>query len=207
MTDTKESALEASLAEFSALRDEILQRLSNQWTIYALQLTASGVVFSFSLSNRSRTGFLLIIPVMAYALLGQFVANHYLIESIGFYIRWDLSPRVQKLSPRADSGFQWEEWWKKRPPTSSAFPWIFTSPVVFPGISLIALGWVVPYILFTNNISTFDRCMLWAVWGVGLVVTTMSSLTIKRLWALKVFNPPDIPPTDTEQAEIARKST
>jgi hypothetical protein len=82
MADIEERALQVSLAEFSALRDEILQRVSNQWVIYALQLTASGVVISFSLTNRDRTGFLLIIPVMAYALLGQYVANHYAIQKL-----------------------------------------------------------------------------------------------------------------------------
>jgi hypothetical protein len=68
---------EMLLAEFAALRAEILQRTSLQWNIFALQLTAAGVVFSFALSSPSHTAFLLILPVITYALTGRTFLGHW----------------------------------------------------------------------------------------------------------------------------------
>jgi hypothetical protein len=119
--------------------------------------------------------------MMAYALFGQYVANHYAIQSLANYI-------MEELSPRVDDGFQWEDWFRKRLAAGRSLEirWISTQPVVFPGISLIALAWVAPYILFANNISTLDRYLLGVVWSVGLAVTIMSFYAIARLGAFKV---------------------
>jgi hypothetical protein len=51
----KELSAQAALAEFTALRAEIFQVFSMQWNIVALQLTATAVLFSFALTNHSRT--------------------------------------------------------------------------------------------------------------------------------------------------------
>lgn len=65
--------LDPYLTEFSALRSEILQRSSVNYSIFALQLAAGGVVFSFALSGAGRTGFLLILPVVTYALASRYI--------------------------------------------------------------------------------------------------------------------------------------
>src|SRR6266436_590503 len=86
---------EMLLAEFQTLRTEILQRNNTQWNIFALQLTAAAVVFSFALSNSSHTGFLLVLPVVTYALCGRYASQHLGINKIGQYIRDVLEPRAK----------------------------------------------------------------------------------------------------------------
>jgi hypothetical protein len=174
MVDNKESSTEVLLAEFSALRNETLQRISLQWNIYAAQLAVGGVVFSFALTSPSRTGFLLIIPIIAYALFGQYMGNLRVIISIGTYIRKELSPRVP-------GGLGWEEWYLKRPSEGLHLRLLSPQPIVFPGVSLIALVWVVPYILFGKNISLIDRCALWVIWTVGLTATLAALYALAHL--------------------------
>src|SRR5260370_17299780 len=49
------------LAEFAALRAEILQNLQMQWNIFALQLTATAVFFFFSLLSSQQPTYFLIL--------------------------------------------------------------------------------------------------------------------------------------------------
>ena len=73
MASDKELSAQTALAEFAALRAEVLQAFSTQWNILALQLTATAVLFSFSLTSRTRTGFLLIVPIVSYVLNGRYL--------------------------------------------------------------------------------------------------------------------------------------
>ncbi|MGH3194850.1 MAG: hypothetical protein ACRDNT_02715, partial [Streptosporangiaceae bacterium] len=93
----------------------ILQRQNIQWNTFALQLTAAGVVFSFALSNPSHTGFLLILPVVTYALTGRYVSQSIGTEKVGIYIR-------EVLDVKLKGQLHWEEWnktqeWNKTRPT------------------------------------------------------------------------------------------
>src|ERR1017187_7045855 len=108
MSKDESYSLEACLAEFSALRDEILQRFATNWSVFALQLTAAAVIFSFALSSSGRTGFLLILPLTTYALAGRFMGNLLAINSIGTYIR-------EVLGPRTRGALYWEDWLLKHP--------------------------------------------------------------------------------------------
>jgi hypothetical protein len=90
VVSTEKGTIEVLLAEFSALRDEILQNLSMQWNTFVFQLTTTGIVFSFALTDKSRVGFLLIIPVVSYALGGRFLHGSRAIQEIGIYIRMNL---------------------------------------------------------------------------------------------------------------------
>ena len=84
------------IAEFVALREEILQRSNLQWNIFALQLTATGVVFSFALSDPSHASILLILPVIAYALAGRYVFQGFNIDKIATYIREVLDVKMKR---------------------------------------------------------------------------------------------------------------
>ncbi len=169
MTNGKGNEVQVLLAEFSALRAEILQDLSTQWVIFVFQLTAASIVFSFSLTSGSRTGFLLIIPVISYMLASRFMQNSHSIHELGTYIMTELNPRVP-------GGLKWEEWHRNRRAYRNPFTisWLAPLPVVFPGVSLLALAWVVPYILEARNISIADRCFLWLVWVFDFLMTIMS---------------------------------
>jgi hypothetical protein len=166
----QEMYMQAALAEFTALRTEALQAYSLEWNIVALQLTATGVLFSFALTNHSRTGFLLIVPIVSYVLSGRYLRNDRVYILIGMYIRTDLSRRVP--------GLNYEEWYKKFPNPTQTLLSLAYGPSVFSGISIVALVWVAPYILFANKISTVFRWMLGIVWLLDLTATVISIITI-----------------------------
>ena len=105
VVSTEKGTIEVLLAEFSALRDEILQNLSMQWNTFVFQLTTTGIVFSFALTDKSRVGFLLIIPVVSYALGGRFLHGSRAIQEIGIYIRDELSGCHRKFVGGQDSGW------------------------------------------------------------------------------------------------------
>lgn len=173
----KELSVQAALAEFTALRTEALQAFSAESNIIALQLTATGVLFSFALTNHSRTGFLLIVPIVSYVLSGRYLRNERIFILMGVYIRTDLSSRVH--------GLNFEKWYKEFPNPTQTLQSFAYGPSVFFGISFVALGWVVPYILFANKISAFSRSMLGIVWLLDLTATVISIITtVKTLRAL-----------------------
>ena len=163
---------EMLLAEFAALRAEILQRMSLQWNIFALQLTAAGVVFSFALSNPSHTGFLLILPIISFALAGRYVSQSLSIQRIGTYIREVLE---------AKSELHWEAWTKTRPPRRRTLTWLNPHFLTFPGTAVIALAWVAPYVWTSHNISVGKRVLIIVIWLIGIVVTALSFQLIARI--------------------------
>jgi hypothetical protein len=163
---------ELLIAEFEALHTEILQRLNMQWSMFALQLTAAGVVFSFSLSNSSHTGFLLILPLVTWALTGRYVSQHIAIQRIGSYIR-------EVLESKASGGLAWENWSKSQ--LHSAFwslTWLNPLYFAFPGVAAAALIWVAPYVWGGHGISVLGHVMLVIVWfiDIGMVILSLQML-------------------------------
>jgi hypothetical protein len=165
-------AAQGALAEFTTLRTEALQAFSTQSNIVALQLTATSVVFSFALTNRSRTGFLLIIPVVCYVLNGRYLRAERLVRLIGEYIMADLSPRV-------NGGLRWEFWLRGKPSPKQVLRWSAHGPLIFSAISIFALIWLAPYMLSAHNISSFNRVLLELIWISGLALTLLSIYMIK----------------------------
>jgi hypothetical protein len=168
---------QAALAEFAALRTEALQALSMEWNIIALQLTATGVLFSFALTNHSRTGFLLIVPVVSYVLSGRYLRNDRAFILIGVYIKTDLSIRVP--------GLNFECWYKSFPDPnpSRTLQKLAYGPAVFSGISIVALTWLIPYIFYPkNHISSFSGWMLGIAWVLDVAATLISIITM--VWTM-----------------------
>ena len=144
-----------------------------EWNIIALQLTATGVLFSFALSNHSRTAFLLIVPVVSYVLSGRYLRNDRAFILIGVYIKTDLSVRVPGLN---------FEWWYKSfpdPNPSRTLQKLAYGPAVFSGISIVALAWLSPYIFDPkNHISSFSGWRLGIAWWVDVAATAISIITM-----------------------------
>jgi hypothetical protein len=193
-SNVKPSA-EAVLAEYSALRAEIIQMEQTQSNIFALQLTAAAVIFSFSLSNASRTGFLLILPVVSYALSRRYLLTNEVMKRLSDYITEQLSPKVQ-------GGFSWEEWNRRQASNRRAFGrfrlivyasrWLGPVPLIFVWISIAALVWVAPYILFHHGLSPLDRFALSMVWLIGLTFTLLTLFVLGwRHWLASIFSDAD----------------
>lgn len=172
----RELTVQAALAEFTALRSESIQNQSMQWNIVAFQLTATAVLFSFSLTNHSRTGFLLIVPLVSYVLSARYLKSYWAFLQIGKYIREDLSKRVP------DGALYWETWWKDNEIPKSGFVRTLVSfgsgPATFPIIAGVALAWTFPYIHSPHNFSETTRWILGIVWLLDLTATAISAYTM-----------------------------
>jgi hypothetical protein len=161
-------------AEFTALRAEILQSQQMLWNSLALELTATGVIFSFSLSNKSRVPFLLILPVVTYALTNVYASNNNKLILIGSYIK-------EKLSPRMPGGLGWEEYLDDRSRSDHAeitgpsgrIRYYLPFPYIFLAIPLAALAWTVPYISSGMHLSGATRIFLVISWIFDLVITAL----------------------------------
>jgi hypothetical protein len=177
--------LEAVLAEYSALRAEIIQMEQIQSNVFVLQLTAIAAILSFSLSSHARTGFLLIVPVVSYALSRRYLLTDEIMNRISTYIAEELAPKTQ-----GDLG--WEEWNRtqvrqarlrrqREPRLYQRFSdLIGPVPLVFAWISVLALIWVVPYILYQHDISVPTRLILGAIWILGFIIS-MRTLNLIHL--------------------------
>jgi hypothetical protein len=172
--DSKSVGQELLLAEFSALRAEILQRQNMQWNMFALQLTAAGVVFSFALSNPSHTGFLLILPVITYALTGRYVGHFISTQKLATYIR-------EVLEVRAHGQLHWEAWHKGQPTATLVLTWLNPLFLVFPGVAVIAILWVAPYVWTGHSTSIGERVLIIIVWLVNVAITALSFQLIGRI--------------------------
>ncbi|PUB29761.1 hypothetical protein C8K30_102136 [Promicromonospora sp. AC04] len=96
--DTRRAALEVTLAEFNALRSEMVARVSAQTASIGISVTAFGAFFSFG--DDTATTF---IPIAAMSMSLLSVSNWYWILFLGMYIRRDIWPRLQELGEQTDS--------------------------------------------------------------------------------------------------------
>lgn len=174
--------LEAILAEFSSLRNEIVQLEQMQSSVFTLQLTAAAGVFSFSLSDQSRAGFLLLLPVLSYALTRRYLDISAGIQRLSRYIR-------DELSPRTHGGLAWEEWNRQqfrrtvnrwRRPYYVVLNWISPSQLVFPWLSIAALVWFAPHLASEHNLARMNRLALDITWVVDLGLSLLGLYMIRR---------------------------
>ncbi|MGB7590299.1 MAG: hypothetical protein WCD04_04915 [Terriglobia bacterium] len=123
-TDPVQLALQAHLAEFSALRQELLEMIKWRERLVFLSLGISGALFSFAFSAGSAAGgaslsremALYLVPPLAAATGGLWLVNAWRIHRIGSYIRDVLAAKVNTLLSHAPSpgpaaafeAFSWE---------------------------------------------------------------------------------------------------
>jgi hypothetical protein len=166
-TQNEEKNYELLIAEFEALRTEILQRQNMQWSIFALQLTAGAVVFSFSLSNSSHIDFLLILPLLTWALSGRYVSQHIAIQRLGRYIR-------EVLEPKTGGRLAWESWSKSQHSAVWTLTWLNPLYLSFTGVAAASLVWVAPSVWTSHGFSFLGHVMLIIAWFIGIVMTILS---------------------------------
>jgi hypothetical protein len=174
------SSIEAVIAEYSALRAENLQMQQAQWNIFALQVTAVAAIFSFSLSSNSRTGFLLILPVISYALSRRLLGMTEEMDRLSTYI-------AEELAPKVHGGFGFERWnlqviFGARSGERYRILRDLYDPlaIIFPWVSIAALAWVAPYVLLQPHLTGFNRLMLGMVWFAGLIFSLLTFDAFKR---------------------------
>lgn len=162
---------EGPLAEFSALRTEIQDRVRAQQTLLSLQLTMLGAIFGFAISEGEMV-ILLIVPFSSYLLCGRLVAQHFAILRVAKYIREELSNRVP-------GGLHWEEWVATHRARQSFLGSEMPLLITFVGASILALAWTIRGLLGAR--STLADYGLMAVWILGLATATLSAVLIFQM--------------------------
>ncbi len=163
------------LAEFSALRAEIQERVKAQQQMLSLQLTLSGAVFGFAISQRGMTALLLILPFSSYLLCGRLVAQHFGTLRVAKYISEELSPRVP-------GGLKWEQWLQHQQSQRLHFLGS-TAPLLltFVGASILSLGWTIGYVFLHDSAAALERIALIILWLVGLAAAGLSAMLILQM--------------------------
>jgi hypothetical protein len=163
---------DGALAEFVALREEIVQLTSSQQSIYIFNLAAAGSIASFALSDADRGLSAFLVPPIGYLLAARYYNASLGVHHIGEYIRTELSPRVP-------GGLGWEAWVQRRAQdrVGRAAPF-YVNLTAFLGPALLA--WLVGlFSLITQDLRTDAR------WGGSVLcgLTLVILLLITRLWA------------------------
>lgn len=163
------------LTEFSALRDEIQERVKSQQHMLSLQLTLAAAVFGFAISRAGMTALLLIVPFSSYLLCGRLVAHHFGTLRVAKYIKEELSGRVP-------GGLRWEHWLseqqRRRPHfLGSTLPLLLT----FVGASVLALAWTTGYVFARDGVAGFPRVGLVVLWILGLVAAGLSTMLVLQM--------------------------
>lgn len=168
---------EGALAEFTALRAEVVHALSVQQSIFALQLTSAGAIFTFALASPSRIRMLLILPFTSYALCARYSSAHFGTLVVGRYIK-------DVLSPRVPGGLLWEDWHARQPRPIRFIGWISPNFVTFIGPGVVALIWTFSStFLKTAGLATMTRIGFALLWAAALAVTGMSIVVAWRMTA------------------------
>ncbi|MER5705250.1 hypothetical protein ABT023_25360 [Micromonospora sp. NPDC002296] len=166
---------EGPLAEFSALRQEIQERVKAQQQLLSLQLTVSAAIFGFAISRPGMTALLLIMPFTSYLLCGRLVAQNFGTLRIAEYI-------TDELSGRVPGGLGWEVWLRQRQPRSphflgSALPLLLT----FVATSVFALGWTIGYVFLRDGVEVAPRIGLAVVWALGMAAAIFSTILVLQV--------------------------
>ncbi|GIF74020.1 hypothetical protein Asi02nite_35380 [Asanoa siamensis] len=160
------------MAEFTALRAEIMARQSSQQGLLSIQLTVGGALFSLALSSPGRAAVLLILPLTTVMLAGRHVAHSYACLSIATYIRTELSPRVA-------GGLGWEEWLRAHREVPRRYRVLNPLFISFPAISALAVVGAFPYL--ASLPASAASVSYWLAWTVGAALTVSSSRLIQRV--------------------------
>jgi len=165
---------EGPLAEFAALRDEIQERVKAQQQILTLQLTISGGVFGFAISQPGMTALLLIVPFSSYLLCGRLVAQHFGTVRVAQYI-------AEELDGRVPGGLGWEKWLRERPRSPHVLGFALPHLLTFVAASLRALAWAAGYVFLRGDVAIAQRAGLVTIWLLGLATTALSTTLVMQM--------------------------
>ncbi|UOX88764.1 hypothetical protein MUY14_45070 [Amycolatopsis sp. FBCC-B4732] len=162
------------LAEYAALRAEIIHLMDLQWKVTAFLITTSGAVFGFALTSAGRIPLLLIIPFSSNILASRWVGCSQHIERVSLYIRNELDPCVP-------GGIGYEKWLRRTPDEPLGIRRMIryaqASPtgVIVPALAVAALGcvawWFLRFGRAWSDPATTPGVVAWAA---GAVLTLLS---------------------------------
>jgi hypothetical protein len=91
----KQKAVDAALAEYNALRSEIVAKFASQYAFVGVGFTAVGIVVGYASSGNGRSTFLLAVPFISTVEILVYAGLAAQVRFMGRYIRTDLWPYIQ----------------------------------------------------------------------------------------------------------------
>ena len=163
------------LAEYTALRAEVLFGNEMLWKVTVFQVTSAGAVFGYALAAPGRMAMLLILPFSSYILCTRGIFYRRLVHHAKVYIHRELDGRVP-------GGLRFEEWRHKRFRRRGLLRPVYENPLaaMFPGISVLSLAAVAAW--FPGPRGQWDTPEVAGVvaWSIGVVLTLLS---VVLLWS------------------------
>ncbi|MEA5537054.1 hypothetical protein [Crocosphaera sp. XPORK-15E] len=101
--NSNQVVITVALAEFNALRNEIIGRSSSAYTLLNINITATATVAGFVLSNKADSRLLLILPLLSPALGLLFLDHSYNIKNLGGYINTQIRPIILEYADHSES--------------------------------------------------------------------------------------------------------
>ena len=100
--EDKPVVMSALVAEFNAMRGEIIFRATSQATLMQINIAAAGTVAVFALAEKSRALTMIIIPILS-PILGILWLDHdATIMKLGLFIKNKLKPAYRRIVPTFD---------------------------------------------------------------------------------------------------------
>ena len=171
---------QAALAEFNALRAEIVARTTSQGTLITLVVTAIGLVAGFVIKDEGDVRLLLILPFLVAAAGIHSSAQDRTIALIGAYIRDRLWPFLAEGGPGAGRGAPLPSWESvvtdSRNPDQHRNRGIYVSSLLLggiPGILIFGAGSVVPLAVLAGTEDALDSLIYAVVWALGAALTLL----------------------------------
>jgi hypothetical protein len=167
------------LEEFRALRQELDARAQRLYSLSALQLTISGAIFAFAITQDIRA-LLLLIPFSSYLLCGRYYDQHKGGLRIARYIR-------ERLDKDQNVALGWEKWISEtrindriRLKRLEEFAGL-TIPLylLFPVTPVVALLWALPEIF--GRRQDLAGITITITWILGLLTTLACFYLVKKL--------------------------
>jgi hypothetical protein len=169
-----ESVVPILLAEYAALRAEVVARLNSQATTFGVTLTAVGVVAGIVLTGKASRELLLVIPVLAPS-LGLFFIDHMRhMALLGLYIRgdlWEVLRRELAGRPLPSWEHRWAAYNDMSQHRKLSSYLLFALVVVVPPGAVFFLSSVI-CLVFTAS-QAFDTTPYAVVWVLGCVLTVL----------------------------------
>lgn len=161
------------LAEFAALRSEMVTRITLLQTLILGNLTVLGIVFGMALSHPDNADVLLVLPIVT-PCIGMLVIDSFRnCDILSRYIYKVLRPQLHIRSRLKIDGvetFEWERWVSKRQLTLwFAGPFQFVLLLEFAGPPIAVLSNTIQYYLRHPHmqVSTLQSSLWWS----GAVLT------------------------------------
>jgi hypothetical protein len=163
--ENRERAVDVAIAEYNALRAEIVSHVTAQAALVGLALTAAGVILGFAVKEGGDQRLLLAIPPLTLLVVMLHTAENFRAALIGRYIATTLWPSLERQVGKLHS---WEAGVldRRKQPLHLLLPEIFLLDVPAMAILILASGYALTQVGGKEALWWID----WAVIGLSVLI-------------------------------------